>query len=273
MKDSLRNNYKENIEKEAGYIYLDIKEILLELQETFIENEKGRNSPDYRKILSEKVSENYLKSKYITSAFYYSDSFLNKVLPELVKKYPKFKSYNIVNDINEIRQLRPKLRQEYINMLLEKCENLSLDFVKIVKPLTELKMGTGMNHLDAVDYFIEEGSPIFSINAGVVVAIEESWSKENIGNNISEKGGNFVIIFNPKTREFSRYCHMESASKNIEVGQVISAGIEIGTVGHTGLNASKKGHGNHLHIEINKFENNGKMISQNSKYIKKKLSF
>ena len=34
----------------------------------------------------------------------------------------------------------------------------------------------------------------------------------------------------------------------------------IGGVGHTGMNASKPGHGEHLHLEINRYDNNKKEI-------------
>ena len=37
-------------------------------------------------------------------------------------------------------------------------------------------------------------------------------------------------------------------------GERIKVGALVGKVGHTGLNAGKRGHGEHLHFEINKFD-------------------
>ena len=40
----------------------------------------------------------------------------------------------------------------------------------------------------------------------------------------------------------------------------ITAGVKIGTVGHSGTNASKPGHGEHLHFEINKYDQRSKIV-------------
>jgi murein DD-endopeptidase MepM/ murein hydrolase activator NlpD len=43
---------------------------------------------------------------------------------------------------------------------------------------------------------------------------------------------------------------------DVAAGTTVEAGQQIGTVGHTGFNASRKGHGRHLHFEVNEFDGN-----------------
>ena len=68
----------------------------------------------------------------------------------------------------------------------------------------------------------------------------------------SQKGGNSVIVFDPDADRFLRYAHLEDVS--VYAGDLVGAGDRIGTVGHTGLNASRPKHGRHLHFEINEFK-------------------
>ena len=64
-------------------------------------------------------------------------------------------------------------------------------------------------------------------------------------------GGNTVIVFNYLTKEFFRYAHLDEVA--VSPGELIMEGKNLGTVGHTGKNASLQGHGSHLHFEINKY--------------------
>ena len=69
----------------------------------------------------------------------------------------------------------------------------------------------------------------------------------------SWKGGNTVVVYSPHEQCFYRYCHLETVE--CRAGQMVKSGEKIGTVGHTGLNASMPGHGRHLHLERNSFNN------------------
>ena len=59
------------------------------------------------------------------------------------------------------------------------------------------------------------------------------------------------IVFNYLTKEFFRYAHLNKVA--VSPGELVMAGDNLGTVGHTGKNASLPGHGQHLHFEIRKY--------------------
>ena len=72
-----------------------------------------------------------------------------------------------------------------------------------------------------------------------------------------EQAGQFVppVRFAPLRAKRSRRQHR---SVSVAAGSLVESGSLIGTVGHTGINASRNGHGRHLHYEVNAFED-GKM--------------
>jgi murein DD-endopeptidase MepM/ murein hydrolase activator NlpD len=59
-----------------------------------------------------------------------------------------------------------------------------------------------------------------------------------------------VIVFNYLKKEFYRYAHLGKIT--VSPGDLVMEGDKLGTVGHTG-NASRIGHGHHLHFEIHKY--------------------
>ena len=77
-----------------------------------------------------------------------------------------------------------------------------------------------------------EGSPIYAINNGVIV--EKSYKYDN---------GNYIMI-NHNNGYISLYAHMQRFA-NVKVGDVVSAGQQIGYMGHTGFAS-----GPHLHLSI-----------------------
>jgi murein DD-endopeptidase MepM/ murein hydrolase activator NlpD len=54
-------------------------------------------------------------------------------------------------------------------------------------------------------------------------------------------------------------------------GSVIRAGETLGTVGHTGEHAKNPGHGQHLHLEINKLSAEGEMSATPASALKETL--
>jgi murein DD-endopeptidase MepM/ murein hydrolase activator NlpD len=103
-----------------------------------------------------------------------------------------------------------------------------------------------------MDLFIREGSPVRSASAGVVLLAEEGWTEADPFSTSSHAGGNQVIVFDPVTDRFYRYCHLDSVEP--VAGKVVEPGTLLGTVGHTGLNASRPRHGGHLHFEVNRWK-------------------
>jgi murein DD-endopeptidase MepM/ murein hydrolase activator NlpD len=91
-----------------------------------------------------------------------------------------------------------------------------------------------------------------SASAGLVVLSESGWTADDPLSTSSRQGGNSVIVFDPAGARFYRYCHLQSVA--VAAGEAVDAGQTIGAVGHSGLNASRDGHGRHLHFEVNRFD-------------------
>ena len=119
-------------------------------------------------------------------------------------------------------------------------------------PAHALGPGGGRSHRDAVDLFAPEGTPVRSASRGIVVLADRGWSARDVFSTSSRKCGNAVIVFDPDHNRFYRYCHLGAVL--VSAGDVVEAGRVIGRVGHSGLNASRPGHGHHLHFEVNAYE-------------------
>lgn len=100
---------------------------------------------------------------------------------------------------------------------------------------------------------VEIGPIIRNIAAGIVVASADDWRGGDKPSLYSEGGlspraGNGVIVYSPDEGRYYAYFHMNDIS--VRTGDIIGAGLNIGHGGNTGVNARKKGHGGHLHVEI-----------------------
>ena len=111
--------------------------------------------------------------------------------------------------------------------------------------------GGGRSHKYAIDLFAHEGTAVYAVSRGMVVLADRDWSSDSLFSTTSRKGGNAVIVFDPDHDRFSRYCHMSTVQ--VSAGERVAAGQIVGTVGHSGLNASQPGHGHHLHFETNEY--------------------
>jgi murein DD-endopeptidase MepM/ murein hydrolase activator NlpD len=206
-------------------------------------------------LIASKNFAEFPSNPYLMACFYYSDGFLN-----YNSRLPN--NPDITNKL--IADITPKvdkaLKFEYISFLNRQMPQGQQE--KMSLPLKELNFGKGINHQDAVDLFIAEGSPIMAISGGIVLLSESNWAPNKPMSTSSNKGGNSVVIYSPATACFYRYCHL--AETTVKVGQKIPAGTEIGKVGHTGQSASLPGHGQHLHLDINRVNIPGlKIESQN----------
>ena len=201
-------------------------------------------------ILREKKYDQVVTDPYLVSIFYYSDTFVNKM---------KSKEYgnSVTGDI--LKNIYPDLTLEFKKGYIEYLENLAYEqgFYYLdaneVAPLADMRVPTevGSNHIDAIDVFVpEEGVEFFSMVDGVVVLAEDGWDSKNELSTSSNRGGNTVIIYNPISRQFYRFAHFESVEDDIVPGTFINKNTKLGKVGHTGMNASRPGHGKHIHIEI-----------------------
>lgn len=152
------------------------------------------------------------------------------------------------------KEFRTKAMLYIEQLALERtaAENKNVTAIEVL-PLENFDIGKGKeNHDNAVDLFLPEGSPVLAMSGGLVVIAENGWEKKDQTSTSSYKGGNTVVIFNHVREEFYRYAHFQTVA--VRPGQIVNAGDHLGTVGHTGANASRPGHGEHLHLDIRKYK-------------------
>ncbi len=208
--------------------------------ETIIANARDTLS----KIASGESPEIALANPYVVSVLYYSDEYVYH------KAHDSLTPQSII-----VREISPyvtkDVRKKYIEYLGKRFYDAQIADIAGTKPLKVFSFGAGENHHDALDLFTHEGNPVNAMERGIVVLAESSWTKDDSLSTSSMKGGNTVIMYNPDKNYFYRYAHLEQVK--VKPGDAITAGATIGTVGHTGINASQPGHGQHLHIEINAY--------------------
>lgn len=89
----------------------------------------------------------------------------------------------------------------------------------------------------------ETGKPVtvVSVTSGIVVSTHQGW-----GPTSHLRGGNYIWTYEPMTRRYYYYAHMNKVLAAI--GQIVSQGDPLGTVGRTGLNAYPERSPTHLHF-------------------------
>jgi murein DD-endopeptidase MepM/ murein hydrolase activator NlpD len=89
------------------------------------------------------------------------------------------------------------------------------------------------------------GRPVRVIAAapGIVVSLYSRWELSS-----TIRGGNYVWIYDPAGSRYYYYAHLGQIF--VEVGQLVSRGGGLGTVGRTGLNAYPKRSPTHLHFTV-----------------------
>jgi len=89
------------------------------------------------------------------------------------------------------------------------------------------------------------GNPVdvLSVSLGVVVSVNGDWEPSS-----PVRGGNYVWVYHPIKGRYFYYAHLREIA--VSVGQVVSRGDRLGTVGRTGLNAYPKRSPTHLHFSV-----------------------
>lgn len=204
-------------------------------------------------ILDGLSPENMLDSPYLVSAVYYHEGFLDDYPVDRADANP---SRRIIGRLSLALTMEQKSR--YIRLLHE-IHAFPADAPRFVLPVpynAARNRRRRRNHKYAIDLFAHEGTPVRSATRGVVVLAEGNWRMEDPFSTSSQEGGNTVIVFDPAADRFYRYCHLGSVQ--VGAGEAVEAGQNIGTVGHSGVNASRHGHGGHLHLEVNEY--NGRVV-------------
>ncbi|HME07421.1 MAG TPA: M23 family metallopeptidase [Bryobacteraceae bacterium] len=204
-------------------------------------------------IMEHLSADNAFSSAFLVSAIYYHDGFLDGY----PANRPDVDPTSRIDAL--ILQAMPRgFKARYFNLLRSLCP--VMDRTPMIRPVTyepPPPPGRGPRrieyaHDDALDMFVDEGTPIESATGGLVIEAETGWKGDDPFSTSAVRGGNEAIVFDPVSNRFYRYCHMQAVL--VRVGQVVEAGDFLGTVGHTGFNAVLPGHGQHLHFEINRVD-------------------
>ena len=221
----------------------------LEVQPTReIEAQVSEEVAKARRILDALNTDNLFASPYLVSAIYYHDGFLNGFPVDRSSADPERR---IIGQIGNMLSLEGKAR--YMRLLhdLWALSNPASPERSAEPVAYSATGGGGRSHKYAIDLFAHEGAAVYTVSRGMVVLADRDWSPDSLFSTTSRKGGNAVIVFDPDHDRFSRYCHMSTVQ--VSAGERVAAGQIVGTVGHSGLNASQPGHGHHLHFEINEY--------------------
>ncbi len=199
-----------------------------------------------REILDSLNTDNILASAYVVSAVYYHDGFLSTFPSDRGTADPERR---IIAQVS--RMITPEIKARFVGILHQMWRNSNMPGPAVFnKPLLYFVLGANSRtHRYAVDLFTKEGTPVFSVSRGIVVLADEGWSADDLFSTSSRSGGNSVIVFDADQDRFFRYCHLSAPL--VARGDLVAAGDAIGRVGHSGLNASREGHGGHLHFEVN----------------------
>lgn len=101
------------------------------------------------------------------------------------------------------------------------------------------------------------GAPvtILAFSSGVVAAINSGWQPGTL-----TYGGNCIWIYDPATDRFCYYAHLERV--DVAPGEVVTAGMPLGIMGRTGINAQARRSPTHLHFMVVAWDH-GKMTPIN----------
>jgi murein DD-endopeptidase MepM/ murein hydrolase activator NlpD len=213
-----------------------------------IEKRVADEAAKARQILAAMNIPNLLASPYLVAAMYYHDGFLADFPVNTVTADPERR---IIGQI--CRAVRPEQKARFVSLLRAVWAGCDPPGRNVdVLPLANSRIVSGARtHQDALDLFAPEGSAVYAVSRGIVILAETSWSGDDVFSTSSRKGGNTVIVFAPDRDRFYRFCHLSEAT--VSPGDLVAAGEVVGRVGHSGVNASRQGHGRHLHFEINEY--------------------
>ena len=200
-----------------------------------------------RRILEDLTTENILSSPHLVSAIYYHDGFLNDYSVDRASADPERR---IIGQISNM--LSAERKAQFVQLLHDLwAQSEPSGPQRSAEPVVYSAVGGRRTHRYAVDLFAREGSAVRAVSRGIVVLADRDWDPVNLFSTTSRKGGNSVIVFDPDRDRFYRYCHMGTV--DVPAGKRVAAGEPVGSVGHSGLNASQPGHGRHLHFETNQY--------------------
>ncbi|MFB3886736.1 MAG: M23 family metallopeptidase [Thermodesulfobacteriota bacterium] len=96
---------------------------------------------------------------------------------------------------------------------------------------------------DGLDDRTGKPAEVLSVSPGIVVSVHSNWRPSN-----PLRGGNYIWTFEPIKSRYHYYAHLNEIF--VKVGQIVSKGDRLGTVGRTGVNAYPKRSPTHLHFVV-----------------------
>ncbi|MFH0783970.1 MAG: M23 family metallopeptidase [Pseudomonadota bacterium] len=94
-----------------------------------------------------------------------------------------------------------------------------------------------------------------SLGGGIVVAMEREWEEGSI-----LRGGKYIWVYDPGNELLLYYAH--NSKITVGLGDILTPGEFLATVGRSGLNAAKKRSPTHLHLTVLEVKN-GKPLPLN----------
>ena len=98
---------------------------------------------------------------------------------------------------------------------------------------------------DGIDDSTGKSVNVISASSGIVVSVNPDWEPSS-----PIRGGNYIWIFEPIKSRYYYYAHLKEIF--VEIGQVVSRGERIGTLGRTGKNAYPMRSPTHLHFTVHR---------------------
>jgi len=96
---------------------------------------------------------------------------------------------------------------------------------------------------DGLDDATGRSVDIISVSSGMVLSVNLNWDPSS-----PIRGGNYIWIYEPIRSRYYYYAHLNEIFVN--VGQIVSKGDRLGTVGRTGVKAYPKSSPTHLHFVV-----------------------
>jgi len=96
---------------------------------------------------------------------------------------------------------------------------------------------------DGLDDLTGKPVEVISVSPGIVVSVNLDWEPSS-----PLRGGNYIWIYEPIKSRYHYYAHLREIF--VKVGQIVSKGDPLGTVGRTGVKAYPKRSPTHLHFVV-----------------------
>jgi hypothetical protein len=101
---------------------------------------------------------------------------------------------------------------------------------------------------DSLDDHTGRPIDVLALAEGIVVSTFSEWTPSSQGPANGKRGGNYVWIYHPVLKLFSYSAHLQTVS--VQLGQQVTGGQPIATLGRTGTNAYAERSPTHLHLML-----------------------